>query len=188
MLQKGALSSAFSTYWQDMNLCRANKAYWCLLHVTICLPDICAALQSNTGETSGGLYKKWCDQFLNDPRLTGAEAWEMRCKVLHQGRATTTKPGRYYGFAFGQPALNGTVDHKRINGNVLHLDVGMFSDEMKQAVEKWIHHIESNLQSTQAVAVEKNLSSLVKVTSVRIRAPSGPSGGGFQISTIIKTH
>ena len=46
MLKQKLLDKAFQTYWEDMERCRGAKAYWCLLHVTVCFPDICAALQS----------------------------------------------------------------------------------------------------------------------------------------------
>lgn len=59
MLQKGTLSSAFTIYWEDMNRCRAGKAYWCLLHVTVCLPDICAALQSRTANRAAADAGRW---------------------------------------------------------------------------------------------------------------------------------
>jgi hypothetical protein len=56
MLQTGELGKAFKIYWDDVERCRLAEAYWSLLHVTICLPDICAALQSPNGETNGKLY------------------------------------------------------------------------------------------------------------------------------------
>src|SRR5438128_1754411 len=135
------LAAAFKTYWDDMEKCRAAKAYWSLLHVTICLPDICAALQWPDAETTRARYIAWAEQFLHDPILTGAERYRMRCKVLHQGRARTNQPGRYSGFAFGQPSETGEVDHNRVDGSILHLDVGKLADETKAGVERWIAEI-----------------------------------------------
>jgi len=171
-----------------MKRCRDGKAYWSLLHLTVCLPDICAALQSKNGDTKGALFVAWCNQFLKDPLLNGDETYMMRCKVLHQGRAVTGKTGRYSGFSFGQPASHGTVDHKRVDGPVLHLDVGEFSNEVKQAVERWIQHIESNSNSAEALAVEKNLPSLVRINAAKVPVPSGLSGTNVQIAVIHKTN
>ena len=46
------------------------------------LPDICAALESDNGSAQGKKYERWCDTYLRDLRLTGAERWTMRNKVL----------------------------------------------------------------------------------------------------------
>ena len=80
------------------------------------IPDIMAALGSNTGRTSGPLYKKWFDEHAgplfglagrlreeSDPRvreimeyqlsqasyrppISGHQCWLFRCAVLHQAR------------------------------------------------------------------------------------------------------
>jgi hypothetical protein len=103
MLTIGELDNTFQMYWDDMERCRAGKAYWSLLHVAVCLPDICAALEASDGRTTGKRYVDWCDRHLSDAILSGDERYSMRCKVLHEGRASTGKPGRYSGFAFTRP-------------------------------------------------------------------------------------
>lgn len=174
MLAKGAVNSAFRLYWDEMDRCRDGKAYYALLHLTVCLPDICAALQSSNGETSGNKYKTWCDQYLTNPKLTGAERWDMRCKVLHQGRASIP-PGRYDGFSFAQPAANGEVDHERLDGTTFILDVGKMAEEMKAAVEAWITKLESNLSANDAVNAAKNLPSLIQVRKFTLPGKPGLS-------------
>ena len=163
MLTLGKLGPAFEIYWDDMDRCRKGGAYWSLLHVTVCLPDICAALQSDDGETSRTQYIAWCDQHLPDPSLSGAERYRMRCKVLHQGRATVDQAGRYGGFSFAQPAATGDIDHKRLDGNTLILDVGRLSEEVRLAVGQWICRLEANPANSEAQNVERNLPTLVRV-------------------------
>jgi len=163
MLTHGKLSPAFDIYWDDMDRCRKGGAYWSLLHVTVCLPDICAALQSDDGETNQRRYVAWCDEHLHDPLLSGAERYRMRCKVLHQGRATVDQAGRYGGFSFAQPATDGQIDHKRLEGNTFILDVGRLSEEARLAVGQWICRLEANLASSEALNVERNLPTLVRV-------------------------
>jgi hypothetical protein len=167
-LKPGELTTAFKTYWDDMDRCRRAKAYWSLLHVTVCLPDICAALQADDGETTGGKYKDWCKNNLDGSMLTEDERRDMRNKVLHQGRALTKVSKRYKRFAFGQPASNGKVDHLRVEVETLHLDVGELAKEMQQAVESWIQKLEENPRSPEAKNVGKNLPSLVRVTESKI--------------------
>lgn len=168
MLAKGTLTNSFSVYFDEMDRCREAGSYWALLHITVCLPDICAALQSQTGETTGQKYQAWCRQYAGDPSLTPAERWEMRNRVLHQGRARAIATGRYSGYAFGQPASSGAIDHKRYDGSLLHIDVGEFARETRSAVERWITHIESTPSSREALAVEQNLPSLVSVHTTPI--------------------
>ena len=140
MLTLGALDKTFHLYWDDMERCRAKNAYWSLLHVTVCLPDICAALETGNGRTdkkNRELYIAWCNTNLPDEMLTGAERYEMRCKVLHEGRAHIGRPDRRYrGFAFTQPAANGQVDHRRVDGTKLVLDVGQLSEEYPDGCTK----------------------------------------------------
>src|SRR5258706_13882456 len=109
------LRTAFRMYWDDMDRCRNGNAYWSLLHVTVCLPDICASLGSDNGETSRTRYVAWCDRYLPDPLLSGPERYRMRCEVLHHARASTDQPGRYIGFSFGQPTPSGQEDHRRVD-------------------------------------------------------------------------
>lgn len=163
MLTPGILDPAFRIYWDEMDRCCSARTYWALLHVTVCLPDICAALQSRDGETKGPRYVAWCDRYLVDPLLSGAERWQMRCKVLHQGRASINAPGRYDGFSFAQPASNGRVDHRRLEGSALVLDVGMVAGETRTGVEQWIRHLEANPVSVEAVNAHRNLPSLIRV-------------------------
>jgi hypothetical protein len=180
------LATAFRPYWDDMDRCRTAKAYWSLLHVTVCLPDICAALGSPDGKTTGKLYIAWVDQFLPDPLLTGAERYRMRCKVLHEGRAGTNQPGRYSGFSFGQPAETGEVDHKRVEGTTLHLDVGKLADETKAGVDRWIGAIRANHTSADFLTVQTNLPNLVRLNRVVLIRPE--PGVGFSISIVNKTN
>jgi len=164
MLQTGNLDEVFQTYWGDMEKCRQAKAYWSLLHVTICLPHICVALQSEDGEAKKKMYIAWCDRYFSNPYLTGSERYRMRCKVLHQGRAKTNQLGRYRAFTFGQSAQSGAVDHMRVDGYTLHIDVGELATETRGAVEGWIRELEARPTSVEALNVSRNLPLLVTVT------------------------
>ncbi len=172
MLTPGSLGQAFSVYWQDMNCCRTAGAYWSLLHVTVCLPDICAALQSENGEAKPARYISWCDKYLPDPKLLGSERYRMRCKVLHQGRASIDAPGRYDGFSFSQPTLAGQVDHLRVDGPTLIVDVGKLAEEYRAGVERWIRNLETNPGSLESCKTEEHISSLIQVRQFPIPSPA----------------
>jgi len=189
MLAPGNLQTALNTYWDEMTRCRSAGAYWALLHVTVCLPDICAALQAPNGETSPKRYVKWCNKHLQNTFLSGAERYRMRCKVLHQGRATTDQPaGRYVGFSFGQPSSTGQVDHLRVDAGCLNIDVGCLGDETKSGVLQWARSLEANPGCPEARHAFKNLSSLVQVKQCSFPVPA-PNGmlGMPQFVTVLKT-
>jgi hypothetical protein len=188
VLSKGDLTAAFQTYWEDMRRCETGGAYWCLLHIVVCLPDICAALRASNGETNREKYIPWCDEYLQEHRLTGAERYRMRCKVLHQGRSSTDQPGRYSDFSFGSPSTTGQRDHLRADGATLHLDVSELAREYKSAVSQWSHAVESNPGSSEAQAVAKNLPALVRVRPVQVPAPPSAGSGGGGTTTIFKTN
>jgi hypothetical protein len=187
MLKLGLLADAFQTYWNDVEKCRAAKAYWSLLHVTVCLPDICAALQSANGETTEKRYAAWCDDWLKEPLLSGSERYGIRCKVLHQGRASGRKSGRYSAYAFGQPSSDGHVDHMRLESGTLHLDVGELATQTRQAVDNWIEWLEANPSSPRACNVMKYLPSLVHVCRTAVWEPA-QAGSGLQVYIYNKTN
>ena len=167
------LDNAFEIYWKDMDCCKSVGAYWSLLHVTVCLPDICAALRSEDGRTSRTLYEKWCNDYLKDPLISSSERYEMRCRVLHQGTASIKCSDRYKGFAYTKPALNGQTDHKRIDGQTLILDVGLLYVDVRNGVNQWISYILANAGSPEACNIIRNLPSLVQT-----RTASIPQSGG----------
>jgi hypothetical protein len=69
-----------------------------------------------------------------------------------------------------------------VENGVLHLDVGELATETKAAVNAWIGALEADLSSPEALSVERNLASLVRVTSVVV-PKSGPSG--FQMTYVV---
>jgi hypothetical protein len=155
VLKPGTLDAAFTVYWDEVQRCRDAKAYWSLLHVITCLPAICAALETTSGDTKGAdgkLYSAWCDRYLQQPKLSGLECYTLRCKLLHQGRAKAGA-GRYKnGFAFVQPGPKGQVDHLRVeNQTKLVLDVSCFATEMQHAARRWMNALESDPGTPAAV-------------------------------------
>lgn len=170
--------NAFTIYWDNMDRCRDAGAYWALLHVTVCLPDICAALQSDDGETNRQRYITWCDQYLSSPDLNGSELYGMRCRVLHQGQATAKNSSRYSGFAFTEPAPTGKIYHKVVeSNNKLVLDVYQLSQAVREGVEQWIHSLEINPTCLEANNTLNHLSSLVQTRKFRIPSTTSSTPG-----------
>jgi hypothetical protein len=183
MLTAGVLDSAFRIYWDEMDRCRSGRTYWALLHVTVCLPDICSALQADTGRTTGALYAGWSERYLADALLSGNERYDMRCRVLHEGRTKISASVRYSGFSFSQPAATGEIDHRRLEGSTLVLEVGTLAQEVRHGVEEWIRHLIANPSSPEACNTERNLPSLVRVRQFTL--PPKPGMPSISTPTII---
>jgi|HubBroStandDraft_5_1064220.scaffolds.fasta_scaffold399949_1 hypothetical protein len=160
------LTQIFEIYFEEMQRCADAGAYWSLLHVVVCLPDICGAVQSPDGEAKGWKYEDWCDQWLGSA-LSGKDRYAMRCRLLHQGRAASAKPPNYAGFSFEPPSTDGTNFHLTTDSNNrLRVDVRLFSDQIITAVKRWINYIDNYPTSAHAKNVGRYLPDLVKVTPV----------------------
>lgn len=64
------------------------RFYFLALVLAVALPDICAALESESGETSSVQYKRWYNDNVASriPGLTNVDAYSLRCGVIHQGK------------------------------------------------------------------------------------------------------
>jgi hypothetical protein len=69
---------------------KALKAglYYIAVMMALALPDICAALESANGETSGPKYKSWyvTNFGVRYPKLSANDCYKLRCGIVHQGR------------------------------------------------------------------------------------------------------
>lgn len=167
------LMDAFKIYWSELELCRSAGAYWALLHVTVCLPDICAALQSHNGRTNGNKYRAWCGRFLTNPLLSANERWLMRCAVLHQGRSKLPVGSRYTGFSFSRPNAQRQVLHNEVEGTTLIQDVDVLSREVTTGVIDWMIKIALSPGTVEAEHVAKNLPRLIRVREFPLPALAG---------------
>ena len=167
------LEQAFSVYFDEMERCRRGECYWALLHVIVTLPDICAALESDDGRTSGPKYMSWCDRFTPTDIMNGADWWEVRCLVLHQGR-TKTRDGRFYKFI--KPTAAARV-HQTVWGSrdTIALDVAEMSNEMIKSIRAWFQYLQGPYIEDVRANVKKNLGSLVIVREAELPGISGVS-------------
>src|SRR5690349_8935694 len=94
------LEAAFKTYFDEMERCERAECFWALLHLVVVMPDICAALEHDKGDTSGesgARYENWCGRYWPPSTITAKRRWEIRCALLHQGR-TVSKGGETFSY------------------------------------------------------------------------------------------
>lgn len=114
------------------------------LQSTLTIPDICAALSSENGETTGKRYKEWFNEnvpALCDGYLDGDVVYNLRCSLLHQGKFIHPKQG-YDRIIFQPPNKNGIIIHKMIanmnSENILTLNLVKFCEEILFAAKIWV--------------------------------------------------
>lgn len=118
-----------------------NDMYYLSLYVSLTLPDICGAIESNNGEASGEKYKKWFNEYVGNNYINffdGDDCYYFRCSLLHQGSSQHGK-SKYERVIFIEPTkLNGNVFHMNILEDVINIDVRIFCEDIINGVEVWL--------------------------------------------------
>jgi hypothetical protein len=66
-----------------------HRLLYAALLLTLTLPDICAALESQDGRSTPARYKAWFNSWLRkkyEGQLDAEDMYRLRCAVSHQGR------------------------------------------------------------------------------------------------------
>lgn len=131
--------------------------YYLAIVSSLTLPDICAALESPDGESNKKRYVDWCDLWLlpKYPNLTSSELYNLRCGVIHQGKAIHPSMG-YSRILFTLPVKQNIVSHNNIINDALNLDAVTFCRDVLECVGNWYTREKNNPQ------VMANLSNMVK--------------------------
>ena len=137
-------------------------SYYASLFMCLCIPDICAALESVTGEANGALYKAWFNanvktrperagiaQVTYAPKFDGHEAYLLRCAALHQGQLANLGTGgragsRYTRIIFVEPHRGvvhlGTSEYP--GDLALILDLKEFCTDMILSARNWLSQVQ----------------------------------------------
>lgn len=115
------------------------------LYVSLSLPDICGALESDDGRASGKKYKAWFDKWVSpkyEGRLNGEQCYSYRCGVIHQGRSAHEKLG-YSRIIFLEPSLNRTF-HNNVLNDAYNIDLKIFCTDIVSSVREWLESIKED--------------------------------------------
>lgn len=139
----------------ELKILVANSAYYSSLINALIVPDICAALQSENGKTSGAKYEAWFDHYCTSKHehayFNGKEIYKIRCALLHQGKLTHDNPS-FNKIIFKIPS-NGNMHNNLVDGALI-LDLRVFVEDIISGYEEWkiehfnTEHVISNLQKT----------------------------------------
>lgn len=126
------------------------RLYYVALFSALAIPDLCAALESSTGVTTGRQYADWFDRHVarkytagvnRSPSLSGLQCWQFRCSLLHQGRLQPDKPERYSRMFFLEPS-GGIVMHNNVMNDALNIDVRVFCRDLIESAVSWLAGVE----------------------------------------------
>lgn len=103
---------------------------------TLAAIDVCGALESENGRSTGERFKTWSDNNLRHqfPTLRPEDLWKMRCGLLHQGRLEAKE---YSSILFALPNDKGVHIHNNTINDALNLDLVTFCNTVLDAIEAW---------------------------------------------------
>lgn len=133
----------------------ARQGLWIVaLTSALALPDMCAAVGSENGRTTGAKYKNWVEKYLQPkyPRLNPEELYQMRNSLLHQGTSGTDAYSR---LLFVHPAARLHV-HNALIGDALVLDLPTFCSDVISSVRTWQDEV------SQTAAYQANIQSVIR--------------------------
>lgn len=117
--------------------------YQLALGTALCIPDICAALESSDGKTSGRRYKDWYNRYVGKKlMLTADDCYYLRCSYLHQG-STQHEKSQYEKVIFVEPNPFG-VFHNNVIEGALNIDIIVFCEDLIESASDWLEDIKEN--------------------------------------------
>lgn len=114
--------------------------YYLALYVTLTLPDILGAMESENGWATREKYIAWFDKYvaptytvLGRNTLTGEICYGLRCSLLHQGKLELN--GKSFSrVIFVEPTREIRV-HRNVLNDALQLDISSFCMDMLRGAE-----------------------------------------------------
>src|SRR5438105_3177461 len=103
----------------------AENNYYSALFLTLVLPSICGALESENGQDSSEKYKGWYNRYITNSHLNGDDCYLLRCSILHQG-LTAHHRSSFSRIIFTIPNSQSNVLHENILDDVLNLYIPWF--------------------------------------------------------------
>jgi len=118
--------------------------------MTVAIPDICSALESQNNDSNSKKYKNWFNKYITrlqpnkygeSGQLKADHLWNIRCSLFHQGVTSDKKD--YKRTLFIEPGNPTYSIHCCIVGvntkdKSLLIDIVQFCDDMIKGTEQWV--------------------------------------------------
>ena len=126
------------------------KLYYPALFMTVAIPDICSALQSQNNDSDSKKYKEWFNKYITklqsnkygeSGQLKADHLWNIRCSLFHQGVTSDKKD--YKRMLFIEPgnptySIHCCVVGANTDEKSLLIDIVQFCDDMIKGAEQWL--------------------------------------------------
>jgi hypothetical protein len=132
-----ALALGIEVLTSELERALSGNLFYAAITMALALPDICAALESENGETSGAKYQAWCNAWFlpGYPQLRPIDLWKLRCGILHQGRMGHAHM-QYGRVIFSLPTFT-QVYHRNVADDALNLEATIFCNDMIESAKRW---------------------------------------------------
>jgi hypothetical protein len=153
----------------EMDAASRDRRFFAAVHIAMTIPDICAGLRSDNGQTSGSKYVNWFNTNMLGgyldlpwgsgpdarPWMTGEDCWIFRNAILHQGRGDHKKASD------GRIAFSSGSMHKiKVAGNLVILSAPQFVADMSDSARSWLE------KTRQSEPVASNLKHSIRARKV----------------------
>jgi hypothetical protein len=140
----GTNSNGIRELLQQIEVALEARLFYLALYISLTLPDICGAIDSNSGLATGKAYKDWFKTYLGTkflPKLSAEDCYYFRCSLLHQG--TSYHPHSSHDrIIFIEPDANpGTIHLCGFNG-ALTIEVRLFCLDVVDGVRNWLDQVD----------------------------------------------
>jgi hypothetical protein len=138
-----------------------NQFYFLSLNSALVIPDICSALESSDGKTSGQKYKKWFETYCGkeyDSYLIGDDIYKIRCASLHQGKLNHDN-SNFEKIIFQVPDNRNNTAHLVKINNSLIISLEIFIKDIIDGYNIWYAKVKNDPQYI------KNLENSFKVAN-----------------------
>lgn len=120
-----------------------NENWFASLFLALCMPDICAAIETPQNNNVGERYKRWFNENLAtiySPIFSADDCYYFRCSCLHQGLDIHAKLA-HDRIHFITPPTNNIIIHCNMLNNVLQMQIDIFCQDVTSAVDSWYENI-----------------------------------------------
>jgi hypothetical protein len=122
-----------------------NENWFAALYMSMAVPDMCASLESDDGQTKRKRYMEWYERYLakSYQKLSSADCYALRCAILHEGSGDISQQRSRDVLERFHFTVYAEVHLLKID-SILQLDAQIFCDDICRAAERWIDDFRTN--------------------------------------------
>lgn len=164
-MTESLLEQKLEQFLSDIKNSLINRNWYSALSLALTIPDICSSVE-NPDVRGKSRYIRWIEDNLHKIDLykfiPASDVYALRCSFLHNGTNDISEQKAQQvieSYKFVYPAEQLQM-HLNKAGNVMQLDVAIFSLDMTLAAEQWIDlnkdNTQMNKEATKIMTIENS--------------------------------